>query len=143
MNKKLVFLGGTVGNNDWRERLINELKDTIDTSSLSNPVVKDWNEAAQKAEELAKKNATHFLFYLGDPKQDGLSISGYSLVEATMALYDNPESTVVIFDEDDFSGHSLKAMKQTQKVLRSRFPKANILDSKDEVVKWLVSELKE
>lgn len=145
--KKLVFLGGTVGNNNWRDLVIKSLSELssmqIDVSQIFNPVVKDWNDEAQAKEEEAKKNATHFLFYIADPKQEGISLSAYSMVEATMALYDNQEKTVVVFDEEGIAGHSLKAMKQTQKVLKARFPNANILASQSEALNWLKSELAE
>ncbi|SRR6266496_2161524 len=85
--KKLVFLGGTSGNNNWRDHFISILVSKgITKEVLFNPVVKDWNEKAQAREEKVKKEATHLIFYIADPKQEGNPLSTYSMVEATMAL---------------------------------------------------------
>lgn len=132
---KLVFLGGTVANNNWREDFVNHFTGQgIDSNLFFNPVVADWNDEAQKNEERAKKEASHFLFYLADPMQEGNPLSAYSMVEATMALYDNPETTVVVFDNEGITGHALKAFNQTQKVLRKRFPNANIFSLEESLV---------
>ncbi len=46
--EKLVFLGGTSGNNNWRDHFISILVSKgIKEEILFNPVVKDWNEEAQ------------------------------------------------------------------------------------------------
>lgn len=133
----LIFLGGTVGNNNWRsEFTANLISLGFSSNEIFNPVVSDWNEEAQKREEEAKKNATHFIFYIASPQQEGNSLSAYSMVEAAMALYDEPETTVVIFDTIGMDGHALKAMNQTAKVLKNRFPKGNIFTSTKEALVW-------
>lgn len=138
-----LFLGGTVGNNTWRDKFIADLVEQgVPSDVIFNPVVSDWNEAAQAAEEQAKAEAQYMMFYISDPKQEGLNMSAYSMVEATMALYDKPETAVVAFDKDSFNGHPLKAMNQTEKVLKRRFPNANILGSLTESVDWFVNKLK-
>jgi len=139
---KLVFLGGTAGGNPWRERFIEALVGRgASRDALFNPVVKDWNEEAQRREETAKAEASHLVFYVADPKQDGNPLSAYSMVEATMALYDKAERTVVVFDTDGMSGHPLKAMNQALKVLRTRFPNANIFGTRQEALDWLAAQL--
>lgn len=140
--KKLVFLGGTAANNNWRDGFIAALVGRgVSPNDIFNPVVKNWNEDAQRREEEAKAGASHLVFYLADPKQDGNPLSAYSMVEATMALYDKSERTVVIFDTDGMSGHSLSAMNQMLRVLRVRFPGANIFGTHQEAIKWLSSQL--
>lgn len=134
----LVFLGGTVGCNTWREDLIADLHGD---PRLFNPVVEDWNEEAQASEERAKAEADVFVFYIANPRQPGIPVSAYSLVEATMALYDAPESTVVVFKNAGIEGHSLKAVKQAEKILRARFPEASILGSYTEMFEWLKGRL--
>ena len=105
--KKLVFLGGTCANNGWRDGLIAELVDLgISRECLFNPVVANWNEEAQANEEEAKANASHFVFYLADPNQPGNPLSYYSAIEATMALYDHPDTTVVVFDNEGINPDS-------------------------------------
>ncbi len=142
--KKLVFLGGTAANNDWREGFIEALVSRgVSAEALFNPVVVDWNEEAQRREETAKAEASHLVFYIADPKQEGNPLSAYSMVEATMALYDRPERTVVVFDTDGMSGHPLRAMNQTRRVLKERFPNTVILGSHEEVVEWLSGQLLE
>jgi hypothetical protein len=139
---KLAFLGGTVANNDWRSFLIQDLAARgIASDCLFDPVVKDWNEEAQAREEAAKRDASHLVFYIADPKQDGNPLSAYSMVEATMALYDKPERTTVVFDSAGMLGHPAKAMAQALRVLKARFPDANILGSYEEAVAWLAREL--
>ncbi len=139
---KLVFLGGTCANNNWRDSLIEELFNRgVPRECLFNPVVAHWDAAAQENEERAKASASHRLFYLADPKQQGNPLSYYSAVEATMALYDHPDTTVVVFDNEGIEGQYLKASNQAEKVLRKRHPNAVILGSRQEAILWLAKEL--
>lgn len=127
MSKKLIFLGGTCGKNNWREAFTALLVlRGVPEESIHNPVVKDWNEAAQAAEQKAKAEATHFLFYLADPMIPESKLPSYSMVEATMGLYDRPDKTVVVFDYSNLSGHAESALRRTEKDLRARFPEGNI-----------------
>jgi hypothetical protein len=133
----MIFLGGTCGNNDWRNLLFEELAKTRhSTDHLHNPVVPDWNEEVQKREEEAKRVANYHVYFISNPYQDGINISAYSMVEATMALYDRIETTVIVFDEAGVTGHVLKSMQQTKKVLRARFPEAKIMDSFFDLVEF-------
>ena len=136
--KKLIFLGGTAANNNWRGDFVRELMNRgLKEDNFFNPVVSEWNDEAQRREETAKREAAYLVFYIADPKQDGNPLSAYSMVEATMALYDKPERTVVIFDTDGMNGHPLKAMNQTLKVLITRFPDANIFGTRIKAINWL------
>lgn len=139
---KLVFLGGTAANNNWRDGFIKALVGRgVSADALFNPVVKDWNDEAQRREEAAKAEASHLVFCVADPKQEGNPLSAYSMVEATMALYDKHDRTVVVFDTEGMSGHPLKAMNQALKVLKARFPEANIFGTPQEAVDWLAVQL--
>lgn len=138
--KKEVFLGGTCGGNNWREGFIAKLVACgVPASALFNPVVKDWNAEAQAREEKSKAEADILVFYIADPKTPGISISAYSLVEATMALYDKAARAYVIFDAAGMDGHAAKVMKQTQNVLKTRFPQGNIF-SVDEAVEVIANK---
>lgn len=140
--KNLVYLGGTCGNNNWRTRFIDAVTASgVPAESLFNPVVADWNAEAQEREEAAKREATHHLYYIADPQQEGNPVSAYSMVEATMALYDHPETAVVVFDASGMPAHAAKASAQTARVLRARFPDAHILDSFDAAVQWFIKQL--
>lgn len=143
MNSKQVFLGGTCGNNNWRLPLIDRLvKRGVVASSLFNPVVENWNEEAQRREDEAKQNADFMLFYLGDPQMDDNRVSFYSLLEATMALYDSkPGRTVVVFDTTGMPSHAEKANVKACKDLKARFPDAPIFGTLDEAEDWLAEQL--
>jgi hypothetical protein len=141
--KKIAFLGGTCGGNVWRPDFIETLvKLGVPRDSLFDPVVADWNEEAQRREEEAKAAASHMIFYIADPRQEGINISAYSLVEATMALYDKPKTTVVVFDLSGIeNAHVIRALNQAMKVLRRRFPDAKIFANQQEAIDWLAGEL--
>ena len=113
----------------------------VSAAAIFNPVVADWNEEAQAREEAAKANASHPLFYIANPMQEGNPLSTYSMVEATMALYDKTDQTVVVFDSTDIEGHFLKALNQVKRVLKTRFPAARLYDSVDAALDMLVKDL--
>ena len=139
---KLVFLGGTCGNNNWRSGLIARLVARgAPAEALFNPVVADWNEEAQKREDEAKENAAYTLFYLGDPQMDDNRVSFYSLLEATMGLYDDPARTIVVFDTTGMPKHAEKASSKACKDLKKRFPHGLIFASLSEAEDWLVAGL--
>jgi len=140
--KKQVFLGGTCGNNNWRDGLIERLVDRgVPSAALFNPVVDDWNEEAQRAEDAAKEESRYMLFYLGNPKQEGSSVSFYSLLEATMGLYDSPERTVVVFDSTEMPDHHKKGNDKACRDLKKRFPDAMIFATLAEAEAWLADSL--
>lgn len=138
----LVFLGGTVGGNNWRTEFIQALVERgVPKDALFNPVVVDWNDEARAREERVKAEARYLLFYIANPNQEGNSRSAYSMVEATMALYDKPDRAVVVFDSRDVSGHPLKDMNHTFAILRERFPKGNMFLNYQDAIDWFVSHL--
>ena len=139
----LIFLGGTAGKNPWRGPFTEQLIGLgVAQEAIFNPVVADWNAEAQAREEEAKKNASHLVYYIASPMQEGNPLSAYSMVEATMGLYDMPDRTVVVFDTDGMDGHPLKAMKQTAKILRARFPDAMIYDNVTDAVEGLAHAMR-
>ena len=81
------------------------------------------------------------LYYLGDPKEEGNRVSFYSLLEATMALYDAPARTVVVFDATGMPKHAEKATNKAYKDLKKRFPDANIFGTQSEAEDWLAGQL--
>ncbi len=140
--KKQVFLGGTCGNNDWRDGLIERLTGQgVPSEALFNPVVDDWNDAAQIAEDAAKAESQYMLFYLGDPQQDFNRCSFYSLLEATMGLYDAPERTVVVFDTDGMPESVAKSNAKACKDLKERHPDKMIFATLAEAEEWLTIAL--
>lgn len=132
----LVFLGGTCGKNNWRQSFTERLiAGGVSAESIFNPVVPDWTPECQAAEENAKAKATASIFYIADPGDE--TVSAYSMVEATMALYDQQHFTVVVFDDTGMEGHRKKAMTQCYNVLKARFPDARIYNNADDAIAWL------
>ena len=125
--RPFVFLGGTVGHSHWREPFTQRLIEMgVAAARIYNPVVEEWTVEDQAREDRAKHETEHVLFYICNPESSSEAISSYSLVEATMHLYDRPESTVVVFDINGVQGHSLKSLRKCEKDLRERFPNGHI-----------------
>lgn len=86
-----VFLGGTCNESRWREALIPKLR--IDSF---NPVVDDWNEAAQQR-ELHERATCDFVLYCITPRMTGV----YSIAEVVDDSNKRPETTIlVVLDHD-------------------------------------------
>lgn len=104
---KKVFLGGTTNNSDWRDKLIKDLK--ID---YFNPVVKEWNEEAQKRE------ISDYVLYVITPKMEGV----YSIAEVVDDSNKRPEKTIFAYlTEDDgkeFTKHQLKSLDMVGKMVK-------------------------
>lgn len=138
MKNQLVFLGGTCGKNDWRLGLIERLiARGVPAEALFNPVVPNWDAAAQANEDRAKAEATVMLYYLGNPNDGNNNLSFYSLLEATMGLYDAPGRTVVVFDATDMPKHAAKATAKAFKDLKARFPDLAIFDNLAIAEDWI------
>ena len=93
-----VFLGGTTNNSRWRDKLIPLLK-----CEYFNPVVKDWNAAAQE-EELRQRAICDYRLYVITPKYSGV----YAIAEIVDDSNKRPGKTILtILREDggDFFDH--------------------------------------
>lgn len=127
-----VFLGGTCGSNHWREEIVipGLLERGVALEQIFNPVVERWDETAQANEDASKASPDHLLlFVLASPDPatpDVTQVSGYSLVEAVMALYDAPSRTIVLFDTTSQARKAAKGMRKAAQDLRLRFPDAPI-----------------
>jgi hypothetical protein len=136
-----VFLGGTCGNNRWREDLVIPAlrnhgvpEDTIFNPNLGPG---QWNEEAQELEDRVKRSCALMVYYIGDPK-DGTGISPYSVVEATMALYDDLDRSFVVIDSAGVEDHAKKALNKIWLDWRRRFSNARIEQSLDELIRCIV-----
>jgi hypothetical protein len=141
-----VYLGGTVGVNDWRDRVTASLAaQGVDVGLFFNPVVGDWNQEAQTREDRVKATAPHLVYVIGNPGTPGNEVSAYSLVELVLALVDDRDQgtrrTVAVFDTTGMSDHVTRAITKTVRDLKQRFPDAAILDSIDELIDWLAARL--
>jgi len=147
MNTSQIFLGGTCGNNPWRESLMIPalLEHGVRPEQIFNPVVSHWDETAQANEDAAKANPDYLLLFVlasPDPEASEVTqISGYSLAEAIMALYDAPARTVVLFDTTGMARKTAKGMRKTEQDLRQRFPQAPIFSDYAALIDWIVSRL--
>ena len=112
MNKE-VFLGGTCNDSQWREQLIPLLK-----CDYFNPVVKDWNEEAQK-EEIEKRETCDYVLYVITPKMTGV----YTIAEVVDDSYKRPEKTLFCIitndDNNEFTEHQLKSLKMVKNLVRA------------------------
>lgn len=139
-----LFLGGTVGKNRWREEIVIPalIERGVPEDTIFNPVVKHWDLLAQAREDEAKQEAMYQLYVIASPDPTGESakVSGYSMVELLMGLYDAPEHTVACFITENMASH---AAKETHKVMRDitkRFPNAPIFTSYIPLIEWLVDK---
>ncbi len=140
--KNQVFLGGTCGDNNWRDTFTKDLVSKgVDKNKIFNPIVENWDEEAQRKEDLAKEESKFLLFYIANPKTKGNETSGYSLIELTMGLYDHPETTIGVLCTDELSEAVKKALTKGFKDLKKRFPDGNVFETADEAVKFLSEKL--
>lgn len=141
-----VFLGGTCANNRWREEIVIPalLESGLPQTAIFNPNLEPgmWNEEAQALEDQVKQNCALVVYYIGDT-QDATGVSLYSVVEATMALYDDAERTIVVIDPTGAEGHANKALNKILKDLRKRFPDAVIADSLQELIEYIVARFRQ
>lgn len=142
----MIFLGGTVGANDWREKIVIPalLERGVPAEVLFNPVVEHWDDAARQREDEVK--ATAIMLYViasPDPVGGTANVSSYSLVEAVMSLYDAPSRTIVVFATAGMVRHTAKAINKAAQDLRQRFPGAPIFMEYDAAIEWLAEKVKE
>jgi hypothetical protein len=108
---KKVFLGGTTNNSNWRDDLIKKIK-----INYFNPVVKDWNEEAQKEEIKQRKNCDYVLYVI-TPKMEGV----YSIAEVIDDSNKRPEKTIFTYlledDGKEFSKHQIKSLDMVGKMV--------------------------
>ena len=129
MNNKEVGLFGTCNDSQWRESLIPLLN-----CKYFNPVVKDWNEEAQK-EELEKRQSCDFILYVITPKMTGV----YSIAEVVDDSNKRPERTLFCIVENDdnneFTESQLKSLQMTKNLIREN--NARVFDTLEDVADFL------
>lgn len=113
--EKILFLGGSCGDTTWREKLIPKLESV--GLKYFNPVVEDWNEEAQKAEEYAI-NYSDTILMLISPRTSSI----YSLYELAKYTSTNRKVIFTYLDEDEdksFTTHEIKALRKIKSDLKS------------------------
>ena len=106
-----VFLGGTCGASRWREELIPQLE-----CEYFNPVVKDWNEEAQKNEIYEREEGCDKVLYVLTPDMEGF----YSIAEVVEDSIKRPDKTIfcVRFFEDYDKSFNVKQIKSLNAVIK-------------------------
>lgn len=124
-----VFLGGTCNDSTWREELIPMLE-----CDYFNPVVKDWNEEAQKL-EIHKRQTCDFVLYVITPKMTGV----YSIAEVVEDSNKRPQQTLFCIIENDdnneFTEHQLKSLMMVKNLVRNN--NARVFDTLEDVANFL------
>jgi hypothetical protein len=131
MEKVKVFLGGTCASSTWREELIPQLADTVETF---NPVVPNWTPECQ-AEEDMHRETDDICLYVITPEGEGF----YSFVEVTDDSNKRPERTVlcVLMEANGkkFEGHMAKCVLKTMKVVAKNG--VVVFDNLDDLANYL------
>lgn len=129
-----VFMGGTCNETTWRSYLEEQLKDNKNID-LFNPVVKDWNEEAQKRELEERENCDYCLYVI-TPKMTGV----YSIAEVTDDSNKRPEKTLFCYlDKDEdymFDYGQLKSLENVRKMVERNG--AKVFLSLDEIIDFLI-----
>lgn len=134
-----VFLGGTTNDSDWRTKLIPKLK-----VKYFDPVVKDWNEEAQKL-ELEKRKTCDYVLYVITPKMLG----SYSVAEVVDDSNKRPEKTIFCVLEEDgegedrveFGKHQKKSMEMLKRMVKENG--ATVVNTLDEIANFLNEKINE
>ncbi len=126
-----VFLGGTCNGSTWREYVSGQLNLNIEAY---NPVVDDWNEAAQE-EELRQRRDCDYCLYVITPRMKGV----YSIAEAVDDSNKRPDKTLFCFINYDgcmdFSLPQIKSLRQVEAMIRRN--KGRVFDNLDGVIRFL------
>lgn len=128
-NNPNVFLGGTCNDSTWRERLIKDLK-----VPYFNPVVKDWNEEAQK-KEIEERKTAKFVLYVITPLMTGV----YSIAEVIDDSNKRPETTLFCVLEKDndkeFEKFQIKSLNQVKEMVKKNG--SMVFENLSEIAKFL------
>ena len=137
-SRPLIFLGGTAARNDWRRSFVARLVERgVPRESFFDPVVKNWDEAARAREEEAKASADLLVFFLGDPKDPGIPVSAFALVEAALSICNEPGRTLIVFDLEEVEDHARKVLEQSEKLFRQQDPSVPIFRDVRQAEEWI------
>lgn len=98
----VVFLGGTCGEDTWRQRFIKYWKSSYigdEDIELFNPVVEEWTDECRIKEDAVKATARINLFVI-TPEQAG----PYSFAEAVESAITLPGKTMLLAYNDETTG---------------------------------------
>lgn len=128
----MVFLGGTYNGSDWRDRVISFLE-----YRYFNPILPDnveWNEDAQKNENIAKLNSDYLLYTI-TPEMTGV----YSIAEVVDDSNKNPDKTILCILEEygglSFAKSQMKSLKAVADLVANNG--AVVFYNLDDTIKYL------
>jgi len=99
-----LFLGGTCGDSNWRDDIIPLLEH--EKLSYFNPVVSDWDNAAQENERLIKESPlTVELYFI---TSDMLGV--FSIAEVADSSNKKPNKTILYIQRNGFDVGQLKSL---------------------------------
>lgn len=105
-----VFLGGTVKNTSWREKLISKLHKNID---FFDPTVEIWDNEAIEKEKIEKEICDILLFYICDN-------SIFSLYELIVYSLDPRKNVIFCFQLEEKNEHETKTLNLISNELKSK-----------------------
>ncbi len=142
----LIFLGGTIGCNHWREERVipGLLARGVDPACLFNPVVDVWDEQARAREDCVKAQARYQVYVLASPEPASPTptdhLPAYNMVEATMALYEG--KAVIVLDDAHLAPRARTVLQKCFADWRARFPGAPLFTDYEAMMDWLAARLR-
>jgi hypothetical protein len=144
-----VFLGGTCGDNHWREDIVipGLLERGVSQYAIFNPVVPNWTPADQEREDAAKSDPGYLLLFViasPDPsKADVTEVSAYSLVEVTRAALKSPDRTVVLVDVTGLARRTAKTVLKATRDWHEDAPDMPVFLDYEQLLDELARRLRE
>lgn len=146
---KMVFLGGTCGDNHWREDIVipGLLERGVSLEQIFNPVVEHWDEAAQAREDAAKADQNNLLLWVlasSDPNVlENTALSAYSMVEATISAFVAPERSIALIDTAGLAKRTAKSLNKAAQDWQEIAPRLQIYRDYDLLLDALAERLRE
>lgn len=137
MSRGVVFLGGTCNDDPWRDVVEANLKHL--GVPYFNPVVKDWNELAQKREEEIKKKPDTIQMFVITSKMTGV----FSIAEVVHSAHTNPRKTILGICKEGFTEAQLKSLLAVANLVLTITEYNIIVDERGEVLKTVSNLAKE
>lgn len=121
----MVFLGGTCNKSTWREELIPLLEQN--DIPYFNPVVDDWNEAAQEKEKEVKACPTTIELYVITCQMTG----AFSIAEVVDASNKTPK-TIFMVQPEGFTDGQIKSLNAVKDLVEKNG--AIVVNSYEDIV---------
>ncbi len=143
----IVFFGGTVGNNPWRKPLIALLvKLGYPEAMFYDPSVSPgtWGYSEQQNEDAVAERSALYIYFNGDPMQEGNPLSSYSLQRTGQVLTRYGDRAAAVFDVENMpEGHVRKQLERALVREREFHPDAAIFTNLHDLLGWLLPRLDE